>query len=347
MSQLKEDNGLAPTTAAGVDDAHNAKRRSSLRRARWASVGPLIALVVIAIGFSIINPSFATLDNAKTILDQATIPLILSMGATLVILTGSIDLSIEGVMASSGLTFALLVHNSVNGSDLGVWAVVIALGVGLAFGLVSGAVYALLRIPSFMTTLGVWYIGLGLATVLFGNTVPQIEDSSMVGWPSDAPLGVSNGLLVAAAVIVITVLLVRFTKIGRNALAIGADETLARLNSIPVTRYKIYIFAFAGVVSALGGILATMRIGNGIVEVGNGQLFFTTAAVVVGGTLLSGGKGGPLRSVVGVLLLTVINNGLVLAGASPIIQQAIAGIVIVAAVILAGLRQRSRLRIIK
>lgn len=339
------DPASSPRPHSPQDPESDATRRR--RAVSWSAVGPLIALVAIYVGFAFVNPAFVTWDNTRTILDQASIPLVLAMGATLVILMGSIDLSIEGVMAASGLTLVLLSLNSVNDNDFRVGSIVAALLVGVAFGAVSGLIHARLRIPSFMATLGIWYVGLGIATLLFGDTVPSLGDPTFLRWPSDAPLGVSNGVLVAVIVVALTVVVVRFTKLGRNALAIGADESLARLNSIPVNRYKVYVFTVAGLVSAVGGILATMRIGNGIVEVGSGQLFFTTAAVVVGGTLLSGGRGGPLQSVVGVLLLTVINNGLVLSGASPIIQQAIAGVVIIAAVVLAGLRQRSRLRIIK
>jgi ribose transport system permease protein len=347
---------MSDTAHKTVDDHHLAKpdsahpgkvRPAALQRINWPTLGPLIALVIISIAFTFINSSFATWSNLRAILDQASIPLVLAMGATLVILMGSIDLSIQGVMAASGLTFVLLSANSVNGNEFGVGAIIAGLVVGVIFGAFSGIIHTKLRIPSFMATLGVWYIGLGVATVLFGDTVPELEDTGLLSWASATPLGIANGVLVAVVVVVITVLIMRFSSLGRNALAIGADENLARLNSIPVNRYKIYIFTFAGLLSGVAGILGTMRIGNGIVEVGSGQLFFTTAAVVVGGTLLSGGRGGPLRSVVGVFLLTVINNGLILSGASPVYQQLIAGIVIVTAVVLAGLRQRSRLRIIK
>ena len=315
---------------------------------RSGSFGPLAALIAISIIFAILNPStFPTVENLRTILDQAALPLVLSIGATLVILMGCIDLSVEGVMAAAGLTFVLLSANSVNGNDLGPVAVIAALGMGLLFGLLSGLIHTRFRIPSFMTSLGLWYVGLGLATMLFGSTVPRLQESALTQWVSATPLGASNAFIVALILVAVAGLLSRFTRVGRYALAIGADEGLSRLSSVPVARYKVYVFILAGVCSAIAGVLGTMRLGVGIVEVGSGQLFFTTAAVVVGGTVLSGGKGGILHSVVGVFLLTVINNGLVLSGVDPTVQQAIAGIVIVAAVVITGLRQRGRLKVVK
>ena len=310
-------------------------------------LGPLAARLVIAAAFAAAIPGFGTCRNAQTLLSQASIPLVLAMGSTLVILMGSIDLSIEGVMAACGLTFVLLTSNSVNSNDIGAWAIAVSLGGGLAFGLAAGAINLFLKIPSFIATFGVWYIGLGIATVLYGTAMPAMRNPRLVAWPSAAPLLLNNETWVALSVVLLTSLFLKFTTIGRNIIAIGGDEELAKVNSVPIRQTKMAAFALAGVLSAIGGILATMRVGNGITNVGSGQLFFTTAAVVVGGTLLTGGRGGVANSVVGVALLTVIDNGLVLSGASPIIQQVICGLVIIGAVILSGLPSVERLRVIK
>jgi ribose transport system permease protein len=324
------------------------KTRRRLLAGRAGSYGPLFALIAVSVVFAALNPTtFPTPENFRTILDQAALPLILSIGATYVILMGCIDLSIEGVMAASGLTFVLLSANSVNGMDLGPIAAVAAVAMGLVFGLCNGLIHTRFRIPSFMASLGLWYIGLGLATMLFGSTVPRLQNAGLAQWVSATPLGASNAFVVALVLVVLAGLVSRYTRLGRFTLAIGADEGLSRLSSVPVARYKVYVFVLAGICSAVAGVLGTMRLGVGIVEVGSGQLFFTTAAVVVGGTVLSGGKGGILHSVIGVLLLTVINNGLVLSGVDPTVQQAIAGIVIVAAVVITGLRNRGRLKVVK
>jgi ribose transport system permease protein len=324
-----------------------APRRPSLA-SRAGTFGPLLALIAVAVVFAALNPTtFPTVENLRAILDQAALPMILAMGATFVILMGCIDLSVEGVMATAGLTFVLLSANTVNSMDLGFGAAIIALLAGALFGLLNGLIHTRFRIPSFMASLGLWYVGLGVATLLFGSTVPSLQNKGVSQWASATPLGASNAFILALVIAVLAVLVERFTRVGRYSLAIGADEGLARISSVPVARFKVYIFVLAGLCSAIAGVIGTARLGVGIVEVGSGQLFFTTAAVVVGGTLLSGGKGGVVRSVIGVLLLTVINNGLVLSGVDPTVQQAIAGIVIVSAVVVTGLRSRERLRVVK
>jgi ribose transport system permease protein len=334
-----------------VDEALGSNRTTELRRP-WtgylSAASPLAAVVAVAILFSVITPeSFLTAGNLRTVLDQAALPLILAMGATFVILLGAIDLSVEGVMATSALTFVLLSNNNVNSLDLGIAAPVIAVAAGCLLGALTGMIHTRFKVPSFMVSLGVWYIGLGIATVLFGNQVPQLTDSADRDWASAAPLGISNAFVLALVVVALAAAASRWTRFGRYAFAIGADEDIARISSVPVNRYKIYIFAAAAICSGLAGVVGSARLGVGIVDVGSGQLFTTIAAVVVGGTLLSGGQGGIFRSFCGVLLLTVINNGLILTGVSPNIQQAVSGLVIVLAVVVTGLRSRSRLRVVK
>ena len=139
----------------------------------------------------------------------------------------------------------------------------------------------------------------------------------------------------------------RFTKLGRYTYAVGNNEEIARSNGIPVGRQKIIIFVVAGGCSALAGVLASMQLGAGSATVGIGILFLTIAAVVIGGTSLGGGKGGMMRTTLGVLLLTVLNNGLILSGVSSNIQVGVSGAVLIVAIIVAAWPLRSRLRIVK
>lgn len=317
------------------------------RTRKFSSYGPLGALVVVSAIFALINPSFLTPANAVTILDQAAVPLVLALGLTFVVLIGCIDLSVEGVMAASGLTFALLSLNTTNANNWGFAAALVALALGVASGILVGLVHTRLRVPSFIATLGFWYIGLGLATLLYGGSVTQLTDTTLVAWISASPLGITNSSAIAMAAALFCLALSRWTRFGRYAYAIGDNEDVARLSGVPVNRFKIYIFAFSGLCAAAAGIMGTLRLGAGVVEVGSGQVFFTVAAVVVGGTMLSGGRGGIGQSIVGVLLLTVVNNGLVLSGVTPNVQQAVFGIIIIAAVITAGLRRRDRLKVVK
>jgi ribose transport system permease protein len=310
--------------------------------------GSLIAVIVACAIFATIDPvNFASVANLKTLLDQSAVPLIIVSGLTFVILMGSVDLSIEGVMAASSLVFVLVSANSRNGIDLGLASPVVALIVGMAFGATSGLLQTFLRIPSFMVSLGIWFIGLGVATVLYGSDVPMLNNPVLRGWASDTTMGISNAVLVAAASVLVSFVISTQTKFGRYAYAIGSNETVSRLNSIPVDRYKILVFAYCGLFVSVAAVIGSSRLGVGTPDVGTGQLFLCTAAVIIGGTPLSGGRGGILQSACGVLLLVIVSNGLILVGASPITQQALSGLIIVVAVVMTGLRHRAKLRVVK
>ncbi|WP_310962464.1 ABC transporter permease [Nocardioides terrisoli] len=304
-------------------------------------------LVAICIYFALTTSHFASLDNVQAIIVQASIILILAVGATYVIVMGSIDLSVEGVMAAAALTFALLVRNSVNHHSFGLLAVVAAVAVGLLMGAFSGAVHVLLRVPSFMVTLGTWFIGLGIATVLFGSQQPQIMDSSILGWSQPGLLGLPLLTYIAIAVTLLAVLLGKYTKFGRYNYGIGGDESIVKLSGVNISRHKILVFVLAGGCSALAGVLTTVQLGNASVDMSSGHLFITLSGVVVGGTLLSGGRGGVFHSVIGVFILTTLGDGLILAGVSPYWQGAIQGLIIVGAVLAASWPARAPLRVVK
>ena len=315
-------------------------------RGGLAELAILLALIVI---FSILNPaSFPTLTNLDTILNNAAIPIVVGVGASAVVLTGRIDLSVEGVMGAAGMTFVLLSANSRETADIGwlAWPAALALGAGL--GALTGAIHALAKVPSFIVSLGMWYVGLGIAAMLFGyEMIPFLSSEAMVAWPTQSPLGLPNSFLLALVVVALGWFLEANTRLGRSAYAIGNYETVARMTGIPVTRYVIILFAFAGACSALAGILGSLSLGAGAANVGVGMLFLTLAAIVIGGTPLGGGRGGALRTVMGVLILSTLYNGLILAGVDPQVQSGVSGIVLVVAVIAAGWSQRAKLRVSK
>ena len=340
MSLLKEN--PRPTTTG----PHKGITRTVTKPA--GQYGTAVALVILFAAFSVINPgSFMTAGNVITILNQATVPLILVTGMTFVVLLGSVDLSLEGTMAAAGISFVLLSRNSVNGNDFQLAALIIALIIGVLFGLVTGLIHNYLKVPSFILTLGMWYIGLGTATILYGDGATTLEPSPLVNWFGSTVFGLSNSFWIAVGVFCLALVLSKWTKFGRYAYAIGDSQEIAKVAGIKVFRYKTLVFVFSGACAALAGVIGSVKLGAGVVEVGSGQLFFTLTAVVVGGTLLSGGSGGVARSMFAVLLLTVLNNGLVLSGVDPSIQQALFGCVIVIAVVLTALRKRDVLRVVK
>lgn len=323
-------------------------RRGLLPRDWKGSAGWIATIVVVVAVFSSLNHRFASLENLRNILEQASVPLIIVVGTSFVILMGSIDLSVQGVMGAAGMAWILLVPNARGGVDLGVWAWVIAMATGLLLGLSTGVIFTRFKVPSFVVTLGMWNVGLGVATILYGDKLlPSLTSEALSGWPTEMSLGLPNAFWLAAIVVAGGTLLIGYSHLGRGMLAIGNNEPLAIVNGIPVTWIKIIGFGLAGLLNGLAGILATMELGSGSPSVGAGQLFTVIPAAVIGGTALSGGEGGVLRSALGVLLLIVLNNGLVLAGVNPDYQSGVFGAVLVLTIVVVAWPQRDRLRIAK
>lgn len=320
----------------------------TLSRGWSGPIGLIAALIVLMIVFSFLNPRFASIENLQNVLFQVSVPLIIVVGTTLVIQMGSIDLSPEGIMGGAGMAWILLSPNSRIETDFGMWAWVIALGLGLGLGLLTGIIYAKLKVPSFVVTLGTWYVGLGIAILLYGNDMlPSLTSEGLARWPTQLTLGLPNSFWLAAFVLLGGVLVSHSTHLGRGLMAIGNHEPIARSSGMPVDLFKISAFAIAGILSALAGILATMQLGSGSPDIGYGQLFTVIPAAVIGGTALSGGEGGVLRSALGVFLLIILNNGLVLAGVDPDFQSGVFGTLLLIAIIAVAWPQRGRLKVAK
>ena len=313
-----------------------------------APLSLILSMAVLFVIFGFLNPRFASLQNLQNVLFQISVPLIIVVGTTMVIQMGSIDLSVQGVMGASGMAWILLSPNTRLATDIGVWAWPVALGIGLGIGLVTGVMYAKLRVPSFVVSLGTLYVGLGIAILLYGNDLlPTLTNDVLARWPTRLTLGLPNSFWLAAAIILGGVLVAHYTRLGRGLLAIGNNESIARSSGLPVNRYKISAFVIAGTLSGLAGILATMQLGSGSPDIGLGQLFTVIPAAVIGGTALSGGEGGVMRSALGVVLLIVLNNGLVLAGVDPDYQSAVFGSILIITIVAVAWPQRGRLKVAK
>lgn len=342
---MAQSQAVAPQPDLDSATGHGRSRsRFDLRRG-----GEFAALVVLIAAFTALNPStFLTVVNVQTILDQASVPLILGVGATLVILLGCIDLSVEGLMSACGVAFVLTSANSRLTPDLGAGALAVGVGLGVALGLANGLIHTLLKVPSFIVTLGMGFVAFGIATLMFGeDQLPFLKNDTLGTWPTNQTLGVPHSFWLAGVLALLGILVSRNTRLGRYTYAIGNNELIARDNGVPVNAYKIAIFTVAGACSGIAGMIVTMELGSAPARIGIGTLFVTIAAVVIGGTSLGGGKGGVLRTLVGVLILTVLNNGLIVSGVSNNLQSAVSGGILVVAIIIAAWPHRSRLRIVK
>ena len=337
----------APTTAAPAPAAAPGRRLHDLLHAERVPVPALAVLALITLVMLLVNPGFLSPQNLSTLAVQSAVPAVLAVGLTFVVLTGGIDLSVEGVMGAAGLATAVLLLNDRTGFDLGWWAVLAAVALGAVVGAVAGISVAFLRVPSFIVTIGTWQIGLGIAQLLFAGKPPRIQDPAFRALAVDQVLGLSPLVWIAAAVVLAGVWIQHHSRFGRYVMVVGGGEDVARLSGIAVRRIRVYGFVLSGFCAGLAGVLATARTGVGDVGIGTGQLFITIAGVVIGGTVLTGGRGGVLHSVVGVVVMAALANGMVLAGFSSFVQQAVLGAIVVGAAVVTMWRLRARLRVVK
>ena len=302
---------------------------------------PLAALMLMCLAMTFLSDSFATSDNFFNVLRQVSVNLCISVGMTMVILTGGIDLSVGSMLALSGAIAAGLVKNGITIEPLGIHVgftlfgvILIALIVGGLMGAFNGLMVTSFRVPPFIATLGMLTMGRGL-TMLYtdGYPIPGLGDGFSfigTGWFLNLPMPVIISLVVVAAF----VFFIKKSKTGRYIYAIGGNEKATRLSGVNVNRVKLFVYTAAGVLSAVAGILVTARLDSAQPNAGAGYELDSIAAVVIGGTSLSGGKGTIIGTVIGALIIGVLNNGLVLLDVSPFWQQVVKGAVILFAVIL-------------
>lgn len=315
--------GVAPPGGLEVASRQTAWWR---QRSTWQMLAPAIVFAVLIIAFSIMSPVFLTLNNILNILQSSAVLLALALGTTAVMLTGSIDLSIGSVLSLSAYAGTLLATKHGNG-----WLLIIPV-VGAGCGAISGFLVALGRLPSFLVTLGGYFAFDGVANYLAGGQPVTLMPSGVTTWFGGYIGRVPIITLWAVAVLIVVVLVYRYARAGRYAYAVGGNERTAWLAGLPVTRVKFYAFVVSGLLAGIGALLEVVRTQAATSEMGQPFLLLAIGAVVLGGTSLSGGTGGPANSVIGVLLIAILSNGMVLGNVNPYIQQVILGVVVVGAV---------------
>lgn len=308
----------------------------------------LIALVLMIVVMSLLSDRFLATENALTILRQISRNICLSIGMTLVILTAGIDLSVGSVLAISGAVTAGLLKNGIEIPQLNaliqftlVGAVLGGLLVGLLLGLFNGFMITRFRVPPFVATLGMLSIGRGL-TMLWTGGFPITglgESFAVIG--TGFCLGIPMPVWISAGLVAVFVLITRKTRFGRHVYAVGGSERAARLAGLRVNRIKLAVYILCGVLSAVGGLIVTSRLDSAQPNAGLGNELDSIAAVVIGGTSLSGGRGTILGTVLGCLIIGVLNNSLFLLNVSPFWQQVIKGFVILLAVVIDKMNVRN------
>ena len=306
----------------------------------------LISFAIIVIFTATQTEQFLSIENMLSIADQAAVALVVVCGLTFVILMGSIDLSIQGVIAASAMSVSLLVSNDRTKFDIGIGgAFIVGILVGAIIGLIAGISVTLIRIPSFIVTIATWNFGLGIGYILFGSaSQPGIQDEKFLNLSIDTYLGLSKVVWIAIGVLIMTFVIQRYTVFGRYAYVIGGSEEVAILSGVNVKKYRTMAFIFSGATSGLAGTLLVSKMGIGAVDSGEGLLFFAISSVVIGGTLLNGGRGGILHSIVGVLIMTTIYISMILLDVNSFFQKIVQGTVVLTVVLVAAWKERKPLR---
>jgi ribose transport system permease protein len=327
-----------PAEAPAAAPRKTSPARERLRQLASGTGGPFLGLLALCVALFIASPYFLTVNNLLNILDQVTILGILALGMTFVIVTGGIDLSVGAILALSMMVLGWTSHNA--GWPL--WlSIVAAIIVGGLCGLTNGLGITVTKLPPFIATLAMLSIARGLANVI-------TDGQQIVGYP-DGFTALSTqryfGFLTITAVVLILLLVVgwafmRYRPGGRALYAIGGSAEVARLAGIRVKRATAGVYVASGLLAGLAGVVLATRLDSSQPSAAVGIELDTIAAVVIGGASLSGGVGRVPGTVIGVLIIGVLRNGLNLLSVSPFVQQIVIGVVIAAAVMVDVLRRR-------
>jgi ribose transport system permease protein len=292
--------------------------------------GGLIVLLILFGGLTYFVHDFMTGANMENLSRQVAVYGIIAVGQLLVILTAGIDLSVGSVIGLTGcMTAELIVH----GTGVPV-AILAGLAAGAAIGVFNGVLVARGKLPPFIVTLGMLGIARGLALVLTdAKSVGPLPDSfANIANGSDPYLGLPNLLWMLIVVVVVTAFVLRRTVFGRYIYAVGSNPESARLAGVPVTRVLVSVYAVAGLLAAVGGVLLASRLSAGIPTTGTGYELNAIAACVIGGASLFGAKGGAFGAVAGALIVGTLQNGGNLKNVDPFYLQIAIGALILVAV---------------
>lgn len=306
-----------------------------------ARLQSLLALALMVVGLSLATDSFLTPDNGWNILRQISVNLCLSVGMTMIILSGGIDLSVGAVLALSGAVAAGLLKHGIGLPPLGIHldftvagAIAAAILVGAAAGACNGLAITRLHLPPFVATLAMLSIARGL-TLLWTGGFPITglgESFGFIG--TGTVLGVPMPVWEVLVIVALAIVLCQRTAFGRHLYAVGGSERAAHLTGVRVDRLKVAVYVIGGALAGVAGLIVTARLDSAQPNAGLGYELDSIAAVVIGGTSLAGGRGSIAGTVLGCLIIGVLNNGLFLLDVSPFWQQVIKGLVIVVAVAL-------------
>ena len=316
---------------------------ASIKRSRMSgkqfisTYGSLIGLVVLVIAFTVLSDGgrYISGANIRNILRMASINGLLAVGMTFVVLTGGIDLSVGAMMGCAGMYSAYFAQATMGYH----WFAAVMVGVlmGLAIGLFNGVCISYLKVPAFVGTLGSMSIAQGLTFLITkSKPIPGLTDGfKNIGNGFVGPIPIP--IIIMAVVLIICFTLLYKTRYGRYIFAVGGNLNAAHVSGINTKRIICSVYVISGVLSALAGVITTARVTSGVTSTGDGYETDAIAMVVIGGTSLAGGKGRLWGTIVGILIIQCLTNGLDMLGVSYYAQLIVKGFVVIGAVMLDGL----------
>ncbi|EGQ26818.1 ribose ABC superfamily ATP binding cassette transporter, permease protein [Sporosarcina newyorkensis 2681] len=295
-------------------------------------LGPLIGLLLIIVIISIMSPSFLTLNNLFNVLRQVSINALIAFGMTFVILTGGIDLSVGSILALTGAVTAGMMSGGMDP----LLAMLLGVLLGVILGAINGLIIAKGKVAPFIATLATMTIFRGLTLVYTeGRPISGLGDSAVFTMLGKGYFfGIPVPVITMSITFAVLYFILKKTTFGRRVYAVGGNEEASRLSGINVDRVKIYVYSLAGGLTAIASLILTSRLNSAQPTAGNMFELDAIAAVVLGGTSLTGGRGWIVGTLVGALIIGVLNNGLNLIGVSSFFQQVVKGAVILIAVLL-------------
>jgi ribose transport system permease protein len=339
---------MSESVSTGVAEIKTSVRPERARRGTMSFplsniLGPLIGLAFVIGLFCLsseVRPYFLSGGNFKIIFTQSVIVSIAALGMTMIIISGGIDLSAGSAIALTSVVGAIALEHNVSP--------VLAVVAGGVLGLINGAVISGLKMMPFIVTLGTMGVARGVALWISGSQTVSVPDTwvnkIMEQQNPDGLLPLPMGVWVTVVVAVIVAVVMRETVFGRYIFAMGGNETAARLSGVRINLNKVLVYAFAGALFGLAGVMQLSRLTQGDPSTANGLELDIIAAVVIGGASLNGGVGSILGAMIGALIMAVLRNGSGQMGWQTYVQQIIIGAVIIVAVGLDKLRRSNRLR---
>lgn len=315
----------------GIQALKSTKEKGTATK-KMNKLGPLLALVVLVVFVTIMNPNFLAPANLLNLLRQVSTNALIAFGMTFVIITGGIDLSVGSTLALSSALMAGMIASGLNP--------VLAMGMGLLLGAFLGACNGVMitkgKMAPFIATLATMTIYRGLTLVYTdGNPITGIGDSFIFKYMGRGYLfGIPFPVVVMLLFFGVLYVLLHKMTFGRKTFALGGNEKAAFIAGIKSDRIKIAIYSISGLMAAVAGIIITSRLNSAQPTAGNAYEMDAIASVVLGGTSLSGGRGRLVGTLIGALIIGTLNNGLNLLGVSSFYQQVVKGVVIIIAVLL-------------